>query len=413
MLYTMKIWVKLLIGSVLGAILGFLLPYENESVLGVLGWFEQFALHLGRYSAIPLLFFALIIAVYELRMDKEFWPLVGKSFLIMIFGAIVVVFLGIVVTLLFPPARIPIQEEQVEVITLNLPETILRVFPDNMFSALLTDGMFIFPLCVLAFFIGMGLSYDRNYSKPVISLTDSLSRIVYHISVFFTEILALVIIALSAYWAIRFHAVLTANVFRDMILLLGIFSFVLTFGIFPLLLYLLKPQPNPWAQLYGSLGPAIGAFFSGDINFTLPLLIRHAKENLGVRRRANSVTLSLFAVFGKAGSAMVAAVSFIVIIKSYSSLGISPMNVLSIGVRAVLISFLLARHPGTGAYTALAVLGMDYGRGFEAGYLILKPLAFYLIAIGTFIDTMFCAFASYAIGKMSGFQEDKDVRHFI
>ncbi|MDR2176449.1 MAG: cation:dicarboxylase symporter family transporter [Treponema sp.] len=412
MLYIMKIWVKLLVGSVLGTILGFLLPYESESVSGILAWFEQFALHLGRYSVMPLLFFALIIAVYELRMDKEFWPLAGKSFLVMICGAIGIIFLGIVVTLLFLPARIPIQEEQVETITLELPETILQIFPDNMFNALFTDGTFIFPLCVLAFFIAMGLSSDRNYSRPVIGLADSLSRIVYHISVFFTEILALGIIALSAYWAVRFHAVLATNVFWDLILLLGIFSLVLSFGIFPLLLYLLKSK-NPWAQLYGSLGPAIGGFFSGDVNFTLPLLIRHVKENLGVRRRANAVTISLFAVFGRAGSAMVAAASFIVIIKSYSILGISPVNALSIGVRAVLISFLLARHPGTGAYTALAVLGMSYDRGFEAGYLILKPLAFYLIAIGAFIDTMFCSFASYAVGKMSGFQEDKDIRHFI
>ncbi|MDR1507698.1 MAG: cation:dicarboxylase symporter family transporter [Treponema sp.] len=409
----MKIWVKLLIGSGLGAILGFLLPYENGSVLGVLKWFEQFALHLGRYSAVPLLFFALVIAVYELRMDREFWPLVGKSFLVMIGGAAFIILSGIIVTLLFHPARIPIQEEQIETIALDIPQAILQVFPDNMFRSLLTEGMFLLPLCVLAFFIGMGLSYERNYSKPIISLADSLSRIVYHISVFFTEILALALIALSAYWAVRFHAALSANVFLGLILLLGIFSVVLVFGIFPLFLYLLKPQTNPWAQLYGSLGPVIGAFFSGDINFTLPLLIRHVKENLGVRRRANSVSLSLFAVFGRAGSAMVAAVSFIVILKSYSNLGIHPVDVLSIGVKAFLISFLLARYPGTGAFTALAVLSMSYGRGFEAGYLILRPLAFYLIAIGAFVDTAFASFASYAAGKMSGFQEDKDIRHFI
>jgi Na+/H+-dicarboxylate symporter len=294
-----------------------------------------------------------------------------------------------------------------------MAETIIQVFPDNMFKALFTDGMFIFPLIVLAVFVGMGLSMDRNYSKPVINLTDSLSRIFYHIASFFTEILALIIIALAAYWAVRYHAVLRADVFRDLILLLGIFSFVLVFGVFPLFLYILKPQGNPWIQIYGSLGPALGAFFSGDVNFTLPLLFRHAKENLGVRRRANSLTISLCTVFCRAGSAMVAAVSFIVIIKSYSVLGINLGDVLSIGARAFLISFGLARYPGTGAYTALTVLGMGYGRGFETGYLILKPLAFYLIAVGTFIDVMLCSLISYSVGKSSGFQEDKDFRHFI
>jgi Na+/H+-dicarboxylate symporter len=220
-------------------------------------------------------------------------------------------------------------------------------------------------------------------------------------------------IILSAYWAMRFHSVLKADVFRDIILLLGIFSVVLGFGILPLFLYFLKPKTNPWAILYGSLGQALTAFFSGDINFTLPVLFRHAKENLGIRRRSNAVTVTLFTAFGRAGSAMVAAAAFIVIIKSYSSLGISTRDILIIAGRALFISFLLAGHPGDGAYTALAVLCIGYGRGFEAGYLILKPLAFYLIAVGTFLDVMITTIASYFVGRFSGFQEDKSIKHFI
>jgi Na+/H+-dicarboxylate symporter len=410
----MKIWVKLLIGSALGCALGFLLPGENEGVMELLGWFEQFALRLGRYSAVPLLFFALIVAIYQLQMDKAFWPLAGKCALVILGAAALVIALGIGVTLLFPPARIPIQiAEQVETSSLDLGATVLRIFPDNMFAVLPGDGTFILPLCVLAFFLGMGLSFDRNYAKPLISLTDSLSRIFYHIAAFFTEIIALAVIVLSAYWAVRYHAAIQTGVFRDLMLLLGILCAALVFGVFPLILYLLHPRANPWAVLYGSLGPALAALFSGDLNFTLPLIIRHSKENLGVRRRANSVITALFTVFGRAGSAMVAAVSFIVIIKSYSSLGISLGDVAAIGLRAFFLSFLLAAYPGTGAFTALAALGMGYGRGFDSGYLNLKPIAFYMVAAGTFIDVMICSFASFAIARTNGLQEDKDMRYFI
>jgi Na+/H+-dicarboxylate symporter len=259
----------------------------------------------------------------------------------------------------------------------------------------------------------MGLSYDRNYTKPVIALVDSLSRVFYHIASFFSEILGFVMIVLSAYWAIRFHNVLKADIFRDLILLLGVFSAVLGFGILPLFLYFFRPKTNPWKVLYGSLGPALAGFFSGDINFTLPVLFRHAKENLGTRRRSNAVIIPLFAAFGRAGSAMVAAAAFIVIIKSYSSLGITTGDVFAIAGRAMIISFLLAGHPGNGAYTALAVLCLGSGRGFEAGYLILKPLAFYLIAVGTFLDIMIASVAAYGISRSSGFQEDREVRQFI
>jgi Na+/H+-dicarboxylate symporter len=207
--------------------------------------------------------------------------------------------------------------------------------------------------------------------------------------------------------------VLKTGVFRDLIILLGVFSLVLGFGILPLFLYFLKPKVNPWSILYGSLGPVVAAFFSGDLNFSFPLLLRHSKENFGIRRRSNAISLTLFNAFCRGGSAMVAASAFIVIIKSYSYLRIPTLDLFSIGFQAFAISFLLARRPGDGAYTALAALCLGYGRGFEAGYLILKPLAFYLVAVGAFLDVMLCAFGSYAIARISGFIEEKNIVRFI
>ncbi|MDR1566588.1 MAG: cation:dicarboxylase symporter family transporter [Treponema sp.] len=410
----MKVWLKLLIGALLGILIGIFLPTDNQTILKGLAWLEGLAIRIGRYGAVPILVFSLTIAIYELRQDGQFWPVVFRSFLVIIACSVFVVTAGILATLFFPPARIPILiEEQLEAVSLNTADNILELFPSNMFAALLNDGIYLLPVYIFAFFLGMGLSYDRNYTKPVIALIDSFSRIFYHIVSFFSEILGFMMIALAAYWAVRFHTVLKADVFRDLILLLGIFSVVLGFGILPLFLYFLKPKCNPWAVLYGSLGQALAAFFSGDINFSLPVILRHVKENAGCRRRSNAVTVTLFSIFSRAGSAMVAAAAFIVIIKSYSSLGITPGDIFAIGGRAFLISFLLARHPGDGAYTALAVLCLGYGRGFEAGYLILKPLAFYLIAVGTFLDVMIASFASFAIARASGFQEDKQIEHYI
>ena len=410
----MKVWIKLLIGSILGIVLGFLLPGDNQQFAAALEWLEKLALGIGRYALIPVLVFSLTIAVYELRQDGQFWTLVLKNFLVIIGVSLFVIAAGIMITLIFSPPRIPIEKvEQLEVISLDTKGNITALFPANMLSVLAGDGVYLFPLCVFAFFLGMGLSYDRNYSKPVIAMADSLSRVFYHIASFFSEILGFIIIVLSAYWAIQFRGVQEMNGFRDFIILLGVFSAILGFGILPLFLYFLRPKTNPWLVLYGSLGPAVAAFFSGDFNFSLPVLLRHSKENFGIRRRSNTVSLILFATFCRAGSAMVAAAAFIVIIKSYAYLQIPPLSLLSIGLRALLISFLLARHPGDGAYTALVALCLTYGHGFEAGYLLLKPLAFYLVAVGTFLDVMICSFAAYAVARTSGFIEEKNVVHFI
>jgi Na+/H+-dicarboxylate symporter len=283
-----------------------------------------------------------------------------------------------------------------------------------MFSVLAGNGIFLLPVCVFAFFLGVGLNYDRYYSKLVLTLFDSLSRVFYHVASFFSEILGFIIIALSAFWAVRFNGVLQAKVYKDLIIMLGVFSVVFCFGILPLFLYSLKVKTNPWLVLYGFLGPALAAFFSGDINFTIPVLQRHTKENFGIRRRSSSLSLALFSTFCRCGSAMVAAAAFIVIIKSYSYLRLSPFDLFSIGLRALAISFLIARHPGEGAYVALAALCLSYSGGeFRAGYLILKPIAFYLVAIGTFIDVMLNAFGTYIIARTNGYIEEKNLVRLI
>jgi Na+/H+-dicarboxylate symporter len=143
------------------------------------------------------------------------------------------------------------------------------------------------------------------------------------------------------------------------------------------------------------------------------VLLRTSRENLGIRRRSGTVSLALFSTFCRAGSAMVAASGFIVIITSYSSFKITTIEIITICIHALVISFLLAGHPGNGAYVALAALCLNYGRGFEAGYIILKPLMFYLIAVGTFLDAMIASFASYACAQMSGFVEKKNTARFV
>ena len=412
----MKVWLKLLIGAFLGMTIGFLLP-ESQGVYTAFEWMEKLALGIGRYAVVPVLVFSLTIAVYELRMDDQFWPYVLKHFLLIVAASILVIFLGIIATTIFlsNQSRIPIETiVQQEVLNIDPIANLLEIFPSNMFSILGGNGIYLFPVCIFAFFLGMGLNYDRNYSKPVISLVDSLSRIFYHVASFFSEILGFIIIILSAYWAIRFGSVIQAKVFTDLIILLGVLSIVLCFGILPLFLYLLKPKVNPWRILYGFLGPAIAAFFSGDVNFTIPVLQRHSKENFGIRRRSSSLSIALFSTFCRGGSAMVAAAAFILLIKSYSHIQISFIELFSIGFRAFIISFLLSRHPGQGAFIALTALCFSYGGGeYETWHLNLKPLAFYLVAIGTFIDIMLNSFGSYVLARTNGFIDEKNLVHYI
>jgi len=409
----MKIWIKLLVGSALGIVLGFVAP-ENQRFMEALAWLEQFVLRVGRYALVPVLFFSLSVGIFELRKDGRFWPMVLKNVLLIAAVSAFVIAAGVLATLAFSPARIPIMAvEQLELTRLDVAGGIMELFPFNMLGVLAGEGVFLLPLYVFAFFLGMGMSYDKTYSKPVIALVDSLSRIFFHIASFFIEILGFMIIVLSAYWAVAFRDALRLEVFGELFAMMGVMAAALGLVILPLFLYLLRPKSNPWAVLYGSIGPAITAFFSGDVNFSLPVLLRHAKESFGIKRGSSVLTLTMFSTFCRAGSAMVAASAFIVIFNSYSSIGITAAEVVSISLHAFAISFILARHPGNGAYAALAILCLGFGRGFEEGYLILRPVAFYLIAVGTFLDVMIASVANYAIARHGGFVEEKETRKFI
>jgi len=413
----MKIWIKLLIGSALGVAFGFAAP-ETPRMMEALAWLEQFALRVGRYALVPALLFSLAIGIYELRKDARFWPMVLKNLLMIAAASAAVILVGVLAALAVSPSGIPITaEEQLYAVYFDVAGGVKELFPFNMLSALAGEGTFLLPVYVFAFFLGIGLSYDKTYSKPVIALVDSLSRIFFHIASLFVEILGFLMIALSGYWAIRFRGVLQTGVFNELMLMLAVLALALGFGILPALLYLLpkskgRPRTSPWAVLYGSFGPAIAAFFSGDVNFSLPALLRHAKESFGIRRRSSALTLAMFTAFCRGGSAMVGVVAFIVVFNSYFNIGITAAEIAAVSLHALGISFLLARHPGSGAYAALAALSLGFGR-VEEGYLILRPIAFYLIAIGTFLDVMLASFGNYAAARLGGFAEEKKARQFI
>jgi Na+/H+-dicarboxylate symporter len=415
----MKVWVKLFSGAVLGVILGFVLPLDENLVLaGAVEFLSQLALRIGRYVAPPLVVFSLTVAIYELRQQGRFWSLVGKSVFVILATSAIVLTFGIGVTrLFFSNGRIPIVvENAVEITPLSTQQTIFEIFPSNMLSVLAGDGLFIFPLCIFAFFMAIGLTCDKTHARPILSFFDSFSRVFFHIAMFFSELLGFVIIVLAAYSAWQYRLALDKGIFSSFIKLLFGITLALSFVILPLCLYSFRQRKklSPWKKLYGSLGPAIAAFFSGDINFTLPLLFIHNKENLGVNRQVNTVSPLLYTIIGRSGSAMIAAVSFIVILQSYSSLEITFDQTIQIWTRAFALSLMLGKNSGDGAIVALAALCLWTQDGFETGYLILKPISFFLISCATLIDCMVAMLGSYAIARITpNAATEKNIRYYI
>lgn len=409
----MKIWIKYLAGVLIGLAFALAAPYHNASFASFTEYLTKLVIQFGRYSLYPFLFFGFSLAVFELRENRTLMRLGVVTAGVIIITTILLAVTGLLAVLVRNPSRIPIfVEGSSEIITVGVKESILQLFPSSAFEAFV-NGLFILPLCVFASFAGAGCAADKSSAKATLTLFDSLSRVSYSVMTFFVDAIAIGMIALSVHWVIQFREMLASRAFTDFILLLLFILVFVAVVLYPALIRLVCGKGNPYKILYASLAPVLAAFFSGDANMTLPVLFRHTNESLGVRRRMSSITLPMFSIFGRPGTALTVTVSFIVILKSYSSRGIAFSDMLWLVGIAILLSFLLGRIPFGGAYIALAAVCALYGRGFEAGYLILKPAAFFIASVAAALDALTAITGTYVIGKRWNQLSMRELKFFI
>ena len=244
-------------------------------------------------------------------------------------------------------------------------------------------------------------------------LFDSLGRILYHINSFVVEILAIGMIALASYLLLGLRAQPDLALFSQLLTVLVVDTVIIVFGLFPVLLFYLGKRENPYRWLYATLAGAITGFLSGDAYLSLSVTMRHGKESLGVPRTVGGPAFPLAVLFGRAGTALVTAVSFVVILKSYSSLGITVLQVLWVMGASFVVSYLLGSVPGMGAFVALSLLCGSYGKGLEQGFLILKPVAPLLVGFGVMLDMVSASLVSLLVARHEGVQKEIEVKDYI
>jgi Na+/H+-dicarboxylate symporter len=409
----MKIWLKVIIGIALGTLVGFLLPTARPELASALSFIASLALRIGRSLAAPLVFCSLVLAVYQLHEERMAPRVHGMSIAVSLAFTAGLSLLGAISVLAVSPERIPIlADTEAEAAGFSAAAFFRGLFPDNLMGVFLSPD-FLYSVVVLAIFLGLVLQAERVNAKPATILFDSLSRVFYHLNSYFVEFLMVAVPVLAADSVLRLRNVPDLSIYGGLLALIAADVLIVALGVVPLVLYLACGRKNPYRWLYALTAPALAGLISGDSSFALGSLIKHAKESLGIRRRANAVSVPIALLIGRAGTAMVASVSFIIILRSYSSLGISFTQVLWVIGSSLLFSLVLGAVPGTGALSAVVNLCALYGRGFESGYLIIKPIALPLIALGAALDVIVAGAASLITAKRFGLQEEKETRFFI
>ena len=399
----MKIWIKLVLGIAIGTVLGYFIPQFKDTV----GFWAELIGNIGRYGLFPLVLFSVPLAILELRKEKQIFKFFGLSVLYLAAASLILIILGTMTVLLLVPNRIPIIIEKEQIIHLpGIRELLYMVFPKNIFSLLNSDGNYMFPLYVFSFFLGLNFSFDRIITRPAVQLFDSFSRIFYHINTFIVELMGIGIIAFAAFWCIQIRTIPDFEIFAQTVLLLAINATIVIFGVYPAILYFSLNKENPYKSLYALVTPVLTGFFSANLYFALPSLIHHGKENLGIPRKAGISIFPLYAVFGKAGTALVTSITFLIIVRSYSSLGIGISTFFWVILFSYLTSFISGPLPGLGVYVSLMVLCRLYGQGIEEGYLIIAPIMPVLLSIATAVDILTAGLGTFLSSRHMGFTKE-------
>lgn len=410
----MKIWIRLLAGSIIGVLLGAYLPESGGDTARFFAGLAEYVISIARYFVFPLVFFGLIIGTAELMRDRRLLPLYGKTIGLLLAASAVSILIGTGAVLAVSPGRIPPIFQEAPVTEMpDIGALLERVFPRNLFAVFSQGGDFLLPLLALGIFIGLALHFDQSAGQAVSQLADSASRVFYRLSAFVVEILGIGMIAVAAAMIFDIRAINDFQIFGSLVLTLAVSVGFIVLVVYPVIIYFLIDRDSALPWLYAMIAPLLTGLFSGDMYFSLPTLERVGKESLGVPRRAGSAIFPLAAVFGKAGSALVAAASFIVILRSYTALEITFVQVLWVMTSTFGVSVLLGAVPGSAALVALAMLSNLYGRGMEEVFLILWPAGPILVSLGVVLDVATAGFVAQVVASTEKIRRRIDQYDFI
>lgn len=386
----MKLWLKYVLAVIFGIVFGVVLPLNGGDTEVFFSTFFTYVLHLGRYIVFPLVFFGLAIGTYEMWLEKKFLPVYGRMLLYSLLSAVAASILAVFSVIIFSPERVPIIIEETDVHSLpSLGQQFQTVFPKNLFSIFSNNGDFLLPVFVFAVILGIGFLYNRSMSAPVIEIFQSSSRIFINLNKMLLEILSVGMFFMASYRTVQLRGMADIELFRQLLLvIIGTVLFIVLV-IVPLLIYLLGNRSrNPYTWLFATLPVVITAILSGDMYFSIPVAERTLNEDLQVPRRVTSALLPFGSIFSRSGTALVTTMSFILILRSYSSLDISFLQYFWIMGASILLSFMLGSVPGSAMVVSLSIISSWYGQGLEEGFLILLPIAPILTAIAVLIDAL-------------------------
>ncbi|MBP7164681.1 MAG: cation:dicarboxylase symporter family transporter, partial [Firmicutes bacterium] len=162
----MKLWVKILIGFVLGAIVG-LIVGPSIAVIKPLG---DLFIRLIKMLIVPMVFCSLVVGASSIGDLKKLGRVGGKTLVYFLATTAIAITLAILLSLVFDPSAGYVVGEVGTYTPKPMPgiaDTFLNMVPTNPINAAATDN--ILQIIVFALFMGISISLLGEKGKPALA----------------------------------------------------------------------------------------------------------------------------------------------------------------------------------------------------------------------------------------------------
>ena len=355
----MKLWLKILIGVVVGLGLGWALG-DKAAYLEPIG---TLFLDLIRMLVVLLVFSSMTVGITSIHDPKKLTRVGLKSLMIYVVTTAVSIAIGLTLAYIIKPgigAQLGQTGEPLEVVAApSLWEILLNIVPSNPVRALAEGN--ILQVIVFSIFFGLAINLVGEKGKPVLRVVESLAETMYRLTNIVMEFAPYGVAAIMAYVAGKF----------GLDTLLSLLKFLLTnyLGCILVLLivdcgilwFITKLNPLPF---FRGMGDAIMlAVSTNSSSATLPVTLHCVQENLGVSRNIANFVIPLGSTINMNGAAIFQGISAVFMAQAYG-IDLAWQQLLVIVVTAVLSAVGAAGIPGTG-FIMLAVVLQSVGLPIE------------------------------------------------
>lgn len=366
-----RLWLKVIIGLILGAGLGILLNPSTGLIsegtsLRLADWLDlpgQIFMRLVQMIMVPLIFTSIITGIVSNTSEnlKSFgiWLL-----LYFFFTTAVAIIIGLAVTLILKPGQYifdlggfpnsggsqTASNDQTNLLE-NIPNAISNLIPNNPLESILTGEM----LAVVIFTIIIGVAItqlQQETAKPIIRFSEAIQKI--------CMIVVSWAMMLVPYAVFGLIAALLSRTSIEIFVGLGYYMSVVILGliilvIFYLALVLIITKKKPFKFLKTIREPQLLAFSTASSAAVMPLSMKTADEKLGVSSNISDFVIPIGATINMDGTALFQCVTTLFMAQAYG-IELTIINLLLITFTVVAASIGTPAIPGGGVIILASVL---------------------------------------------------------